>query len=572
MIENVPPSILVIDDEASIRNSFRDYLEDRNFRVLTAENGRVGIEVFEREKPDLVLVDLRMPEVDGLEVLALLKEMSPDTPLIVISGTGEITDVIEALHLGAWDYILKPFSNLSVLLHAVEKGLERARLKARSRDYQEHLKAEVQLKTAELRKSEQKYRMLAENISDVIWTTDMEFRFTYVSPSINRLWGYDSKELIGKSVLDILPPDSQALTSKIFIKEIHRAEKEGFENMSRVFELEQFKKKGEKVWVEIQMTFLLDEEQRPVGILGVSRDTTYRRQLENDLRQAQKMEAIGTLAGGIAHDFNNILSAILGYAQLARNTSDVDPEIQNYHHNILKAGNRARELVAQILSFSRNTHKERRPIHILPIVQEAIQLLRASVTASIKIDFEINADDDIVISNPSDIHQIVMNLCTNAYQAIGNHVGKITLKLTHKTLTPDHRFALLDLQPGEYIVFAVHDTGSGMSKETREKIFDPYFTTKSQSEGTGLGLSVVHGIVKDLKGAIRVHTEIGKGSTFQVYLPVIMATKEVEESEQTSSLPRGNEHIACWRTISGPWETSAGGIAQLVEAIALRAI
>ncbi len=537
------PLILVIDDERSIRNSFRDYLEDRDYRVLTAENGRVGIELFGRENPDLVMVDLRMPEVDGLDVLARIKEISPATPLIVVSGTGVITDVVEALHIGAWDYIIKPINDLQVVLHAIEKGLERARLKARARDYQQHLQKEVARKTGELRKSEQQYRMLAENISDVIWTADMELRFTYVSPSIKRIWGYDPEALIGESALDMLPADSQALAAKVLTEEMNRDAEQSVENASRVVELEQFKKNGDRVWVEIQVVFIIDEHDQSTGILGVSRDTTYRRQLETHLRQAQKMEAIGTLAGGIAHDFNNILSAILGYAELACNTSGVDPEIQNYHHNILKAGNRAKELVAQILSFSRNTHKERRPIHILPIVQEAMQLLRASVSASIKIDLQAEIESDVVFSDPTDIHQVVMNLCTNASQAIDNRVGEISLKLTNKKLTPGYWFAVPDLQPGEYIVLSVHDTGLGMDRETREKIFDPYFTTKGQSKGTGLGLAVVHGIIKDLNGAIRVDSEIGKGSIFRVYLPVGPMAREAGEFEQTSSLPRGNEHI-----------------------------
>ena len=543
MIEKVAPTILVIDDETSIRNSFRDYLEDRDYRVLTAENGRVGIEVFDHEKPDLVMVDLRMPEVDGLEVLTRVKELSPNTPLIVVSGTGVITDVIEALHLGAWDYIIKPVNDLQVLLHAVEKGLERAQLKARERDYQKRLQEEVNRKTRDLRKSEKQYRMLAENISDVIWTTDLESRFTYLSPSIKGLHGYEPEELIGKSALDLLPPESQALAGNIFAEEMSRAVEKESGRVSRVQEIEMFTKNGRKVWVEIQSTFLLDENQRPAGVLGVSRDTTHRRDLESHLRQAQKMESIGTLAGGIAHDFNNILSAILGYAELARMTPGIDHKISQYQENILKAGIRAKNLIAQILSFSRNTLKERRPIQIGPIVKEALQLLRASVPASIKIDFQVEVDSAIILADSTDIHQIVMNLGTNAYQAIGGQVGEIFLKLTHKTVSPDPGNMPLDLQPGEYIVLTVHDTGLGMDGETREKIFDPYFTTKGQSEGTGLGLAVVHGIVKDLNGTIRVDSTIGKGTTFRVYLPVSIIREESENFKRASSLPRGNEHI-----------------------------
>jgi len=536
-------TILIIDDEVSIRQSFADYLEDRNYRTLTAENGRIGLKVFEQEKPDMVLVDLRMPDMDGLEVLARVKAISPDTPLIVVSGTGMIGDAVEALHLGAWDYILKPIVDFDVLLHAIETALERAELKTRNRHYQEHLKAEVNRKTRELNKSEQQYRMLAENINDVIWTTDLEFRFTYISPSVKRTQGYDPAELIGKSALDLLTPESQSVAAGVFTEEINRGSKLGFENASRVVELEQFNKNGDRVWVEIQAVFLLDENRRPKGLLAVSRDATYRKQLETHLRQAQKMEAIGTLAGGIAHDFNNILGAILGYTELASMASGTNTKIQNYHANILKAAYRAKELTTQILSFSRNTLKERHPVHIIPVIREALQLLRASVPASINIDFQNKSDDDIVICDPGDIHQIVMNLCTNAYQAIGANVGKINLKLTHLTLAADQKMVLMDVQPGEYILLSVHDTGPGMDRETLEKIYDPYFTTKSRFKGTGLGLAVVHGIVKDLNGAIRAHSKIGKGTTFQVYLPLSIAVQKTGKPEPTAPLPRGNEHI-----------------------------
>jgi PAS domain S-box-containing protein len=262
---------------------------------------------------------------------------------------------------------------------------------------------------------------------------------------------------------------------------------------------------------------------------------------EAQLRQAQKMEAIGTLAGGIAHDFNNILSAILGYSELALDDALQGQASANYIREILKAGGRARDLVYQILTFSRQTETEAKPIIVQPIVKEALKLLRASLPSTIEIsdDTQCNA---IVEADPIQIHQVIMNLCTNAGHAMRPTGGTLKVNLTKKILSSEYTDQQTAAQPGEYLKIAVSDTGPGIDQDILDKIFDPYFTTKQKGEGTGMGLSVVQGIVQNCRGFVTVKTFPGKGACFNVYLPIIHMDEPVQ-IKVDMAVPGGHENI-----------------------------
>ncbi len=263
--------------------------------------------------------------------------------------------------------------------------------------------------------------------------------------------------------------------------------------------------------------------------------------VQAQLQQAQKMEAIGTLAGGIAHDFNNILSAVIGYTEIV--LCDV-PEDTSQHRNlreVLKAGNRARDLVKQILTFSRQTEQELKPVQINQVVGEALKLLRASLPTTVTIVQNIQSDST-VLADPTQIHQVIMNLCTNAAHALRSKGGHLEIELSDLALggnfTDQHSY----LSPGVYIKLRISDTGHGMEKAILDRIFDPFFTTKEPGEGTGMGLAVVMGIIKSHGGIITVDSEIGKGSTFNVFLPVIQ--QDVEQEVRTKApIPTGNERI-----------------------------
>jgi len=248
---------------------------------------------------------------------------------------------------------------------------------------------------------------------------------------------------------------------------------------------------------------------------ALSREMVERKRAEAELRQAQKMRAIGTLAGGIAHDFNNILTAIIGYTQLAKEGMDADASGRSYLDEVFNAGMRARDLVQQILTFSRQSEQEKKPIEIHLIVKEALRLLRASLPANIEIVQNIPAHCGTVLADPTQIHQVVMNLCTNAYHAMQEKGGTLTISLAE---TAAHEISP-PLPPGDYLQLVVSDTGCGMDTATLERIYEPYFTTKEAGKGTGLGLAVTHGIVESHGGQIRVVSTTGLGSTFSVYLP-----------------------------------------------------
>ena len=268
-------------------------------------------------------------------------------------------------------------------------------------------------------------------------------------------------------------------------------------------------------------------------------------ELEHRLRQAQKMEAIGTLAGGIAHDFNNILSAILGYTELSLLTPPQDPKLTNNLKHIAKAGNRARDLVAQILTFSRQSDATLQPLQAGLVIKEALKFLRATLPTTISIEQEVNAKKCYVAADPTQLHQVVMNLCTNAAHAMSEHGGTLTVNLAEKELDEDETHCFPDIEAGSYVEFTVSDTGCGMSPEVVERVFEPFFTTKEVGEGTGMGLSVVHGIVQVLGGTVTVKSAPGLGSTFRILLPRCEFSSEMIEEIATNgdNLPSGSEKI-----------------------------
>jgi len=297
---------------------------------------------------------------------------------------------------------------------------------------------------------------------------------------------------------------------------------------------------------------IFDETMQVSALVGFAQDITERKQAEEErekiqrqLLQAQKMEAIGTLSGGIAHDFNNILSPILGYAEIALQTLPPDSPAASDIQEVLKAGHRAKDLVKQILILSRQAEQEIQPLKIQFIIKEVLKLLRATIPTTIQIRQNINPECGAVLADPTQIHQIVMNLCTNAYHAMRETGGVLGLALTPVVLGPDDLITTkIDLQSGLYLQLEVSDTGHGMDKTVLQRIFDPYYTTKAKGEGTGLGLSVVHGIVKSLYGDVSVYSEPGKGTTFHVYFPVVeVGGGKKDDMVAAGQLPKGNEHI-----------------------------
>ena len=267
--------------------------------------------------------------------------------------------------------------------------------------------------------------------------------------------------------------------------------------------------------------------------------------LEEQVRQAQKMEAVGTLAGGIAHDFNNILTPILGFAEMALEETEQGSLAHGDIGEVIKAGQRARALVRQILTFSRQSGADRIPVRIQSVVPDALALIRSSIPPSIELVSGIDPDVGPILADPTQIQQIVMNLCINAYHAMAASGGVLHVELEETKIARKDPAVEESLEPGPYAKLIVRDTGKGMSQAVAERVFEPYFTTKHQGEGTGLGLSVVHGIVKSCAGAISLSSEPGAGTTVTVLLPVIEPQGPEANENETSALPlpSGTERI-----------------------------
>jgi PAS domain S-box-containing protein len=406
----------------------------------------------------------------------------------------------------------------------------------------DELEQRVKERTESLRKSEARLRTLVQTIPDLIWLKDTDGVYLDCNPMFERLFGAAKKNIIGKTDYDFVDRE----LADFFREHDRKAIAAGMP--SRNEEWLTFADGGYRALFDTIKTPMLDAEGKLMGVLGIAHDLTERKRaeeekakLEAQLQQAQKMEFIGSLAGGIAHDLNNILFPISGLSELLLNDMPPDIPERGSLEQIYKAAQRGSDLVKQILAFSRQTNLQKLPIRIQPILKEALILARAAIPKKIEITSHIHADCGMVSADPTQVHQVLMNLITNAFHAVEVNGGSIHVELkAPATGWNDRRFHPAfnekeerydnsmpgDLLAGEYACIAISDTGTGIDQALIDRIFEPYFTTKKLGKGTGLGLSVVHGIVKAHGGDIRVYSEAGKGTTFNVYLPLLQAPKE----------------------------------------------
>ncbi|MFH1154678.1 MAG: response regulator [Pseudomonadota bacterium] len=530
--------ILTIDDEAYIRKSIRTYLEDYGFEVFEAENGRAGLEMFDQVRPDLVLLDLRMPEMDGLQVLEILKLKSPDTPLIVASGTGNINSVVEALHLGAWDYILKPVQDMSVLFHSVSKCLKESRLQLENRAYQERLEELVRARTRELKDSEERYKAIFEYTGTATIIVENTGLISMANTRFAELAGLSRSEIEGKKTWEEFVTGEDLAQMKLYHARLVAA---GDLDLSQEqFEFRFVRNSGGKRYVSLNVGQIPGTLKFVASLLDITEKKRAEQRwqsLEKQLRKSQKMEAIGTLAGGIAHDLNNILSPILGYADMIMGSTDPEDITFKRSEKIQKAAFRAADLVSQILLFSRRDEEEKKPMRIYPVAKEVLKLLSGSIPSTIRILDRIDTGCGFVEADPTQVHQIIMNLCTNAFHAMEETGGELTVTLNMVDLSAKEAGAFADLKPGRYVRLQVTDTGCGMDESVQERIFDPYYTTKEEGKGTGLGLSIVYSIVKGYQGEVHVKSAPGQGTVFTILLPEVSVTSFQEKDPQRSRLP-----------------------------------
>jgi len=400
---------------------------------------------------------------------------------------------------------------------------------AAARDISERKRAE-----RALAESEERYRTAIESAVDGVTLVKGE-QHIYVNRRLAEIFGHDDpNEIIGKPLTLTVHPDDVER-----VLEINRMRQKGEPVPSR-YEFKGIKKDGTPRFIEVSAT-RTHYRGEPVS-LAYLRDITEFKSLEERLRQTQKMEAIGTLAGGIAHDFNNILAGIIGFTELAMD--DVPRDNAAYHHmeRVLMGGYRGRDLVRQILAFSRQSDNEKKSIALSHVVEEALKLLRSVLPATIETKTRLHGTRDKILADPVQMHQVVFNLCSNAAHAMKDTGGVIEITIGDQDFSELEAIRNPDLSPGAFVRLSVSDQGCGMTPDVINKIFDPFFTTKASGEGTGMGLSVVHGIVKSHGGCISVNSEPGKGSAFHVYLPRSEAVAPPDAEDQRQ-IPGGHECI-----------------------------
>ncbi len=416
------PSILVIEDNPQSLNYFEKLLESEGYEVRLIPESALALDSVRKRQPDLILLDIMMPEMDGYEICRQLKAdlRTCDIPVIFISALSESVDKVSAFGAGGVDYIVKPFHK--------DEALARIRTHLRIRELQQQLQQSNQLLE----------RRVAEKSAE-----------------------------------------------------------------------------------------LADQYEKTM-------------QIQSQIQQAQKLEAIGTLAGGIAHDFNNILFSMYGYLELILDNAEKGSKIATWTRHVFDGAERAGKLVDHILAFSRQKKTDPVPVHIRHIVKEVLNLSRATLPSTIELRQEIRRNCGLVLADPTEIHQVAMNLITNAYHSMTETGGLLTVKLEEVQLTAESASTAAK-RDGTYLCLSISDTGIGMDETVKARIFDPYFTTRK--EGTGLGLSVVHGIVTRYNGWIEAESEPGKGSCFRVYLPRLVHRADLRKPEKESAVPRGNETI-----------------------------
>jgi len=517
--------ILYVDDNPLDRELVRDALErdHGDFRVVEAPSREQFEARLAEGDFDLVLTDFNILGFEGLAVIEAVRAQTPQVPVIIVTGTGSEEVAVEAMKRGAADYVIKTPKHIQRLPVTIQRALDHQRLGA------ERERAEEAL-----RQSEDRYRLLYEDNPSMYFTVDAEGSVRSVNKFGAKQLGYTVDELVGQSVLKAIhEDDKQAVLEQL---------RACFQNLAQPvqWEFRKVRKDGSILWVREVARAVHDADGHPVGLI-VCEDITERRHLEEQLRQAQKLESLGRLAGGVAHDFNNLLSGIIGFTELALREVAPDSKVHRYLSRVPQLGHQASDLIAQLLAFARKAPMERKPLDLNLLLNETGKMLKRIIPESIAIELAPASQPVVVQADLAQVQQILLNLSTNARDAMPEG-GRLSLRLVPVTISEADLGGHPDRRQGQFACLTVVDTGSGIPAAIRDRIFEPFFTSKESGKGTGLGLASVHGIVHQHEGWIEVETAEGQGTAFRVFLPLLSipaaAPRSVEEV-----IPQGVEAV-----------------------------
>ncbi len=503
--------ILLVDDNPDdrlliIRALKKEFDDVDVIQVLDREDFEKNLD---KMKFDLVITDYQLRWSDGIEVLREVKKRDNFVPVIMFTATGNEEIAVEAMKNGLDDYVLKSAKHFIKLPVAVKSVLEKSREKRKA------LEAEL------------KYKRLFDNLPVGVYISDYEGNILEFNPAAMKMFGYKEEDLrrgLRADTLYVNPDDREKLIEKL--------EKE---SVIKDYEVELKKKDGRKFWVSINARAIRDEKGKLKYIEGIIIDVTKEKALQQQLIQAQKMEAIGRLTGSIAHDFNNMLTPIMGFADLIIAKFNPDPTQKIYLEEIKKAAQRAALLTKQLLAFSRRQYLNPEILDLNEVISEIKEMLNRLLGEDIKLIFDFEKELWPCKADKTQIQQVILNLAVNARDAMPDG-GKLKIRTENIYIGEEYRELHPDTKEGEYVLITVEDTGVGIDKEIIDYIFEPFFTTKPEGEGTGLGLSVVYGIVKQHGGWVNVYSEKGEGTSFKIYLPAASVKKK------TSGL-RAEEHV-----------------------------